>query len=135
LTAEEEAAAGAATTKTPTPDTERDEEGRRAELVNEGEEASNVNDEESAQEEAKRAAIAAHLSSRLSSLCACLPRLLFQNKPTLKTKVERALCQNDIFIIIFIFYHFFFGVQSSNVSKYKAHNLINVFFSGISICG
>jgi hypothetical protein len=35
--------------------------------VNEGEEASNVNDEESAQEEAKRAAIAAaHLSSPLS---------------------------------------------------------------------
>jgi hypothetical protein len=69
LTAEEEAATGAAAaTKTPTPDTERDEEGRRAELVNEGEEASNVNDEESAQEEAKRAAIAAHLSSLVSRL-------------------------------------------------------------------
>jgi hypothetical protein len=73
LTAEEEAAAGAAATKTPTPDTERDEEGSRAELVNEGEEASNVNDEESAQEEAKRAAIAAHLSSPLSlSVCLCV---------------------------------------------------------------
>jgi hypothetical protein len=115
LTAEEEAAAGAATTKTPTPDTERDEEGRRAELVNEGEEASNVNDEESAQEEAKRAAIAAHLSSPLSlslSLRVCLvsSRLVFQNKPPLKTKVEIALCQNDINnnIILFLYHKLFY---------------------------
>ncbi len=109
MTAEEEAAAGAAATKTPTPDTERDEEGRQAELVNEGEEVSNVNDEESAQEEAKRAAIAAHLSSLVSlSLCACLSRLLFQNEPTLKTKVELTLCQNDIYIIILFLYYICF---------------------------
>jgi hypothetical protein len=113
LTAEEEAAAGA--TKTPTPDTERDEEGRRAELVKEGEEASNVNDEESAQEEAKRAAIAAtpsRLSLSLSlslSLCACLSRLLFQNKPSLNyAKISLALCQNAINIIILFLYHIYF---------------------------
>jgi len=118
LTAEEEeAAAGAAATKTPTPDTERDEEGRRAELVKEGEEASNVNDEESAQEEAKRAAIAAtplvsSLSLSLSltlSVSACLSRLLFQNKPSLNyAKISLALCQNDINIIILFLYHIYF---------------------------
>jgi hypothetical protein len=108
LTAEEEAAAGAAATKTPTPDTERDEEGRRAELVNEGEEASNVNDEESAQEEAKRAAIAAHLSSLVSLSLSVRVSLVSSSKTNPPSKPKWNLhYAKMISILLFISYMFY----------------------------